>query len=497
MELNIKKDGRLIILLIFFLGMYWLYKTYKLNEGMLFSATLKKNAMIVNDNCSDASMLKSDYRDNMCETYAGDYTLINEKCNALNNELCNLTDCCVALNGQKCVAGNRTGPIFSTKKGENIKFTYYTYQNQRYPELNPQNLNKYTGACQAYADNSTEISKACMIELFNDAGCANTNPFEFITDDYVFQKREDTKRSIQQDLSVYVKKLKNPDKDSAITSDNAIRCNGVITEADKYYSYDTNLNMESMYTIFLAERENQFAQYKQDMFMKKGRIAMNLEDITGNFVTAAYVNSLKNSTKIDVISHIRTQVEQQIQRLVKGLVLPCDSYKNNEKGVSKECMFQLFADVTNQCPTPNNFITAAYMKKYNKFTKEGIKSDIAKRVKALKLSKKTAPLLKPNGTFLNSDNTLLCYGADSSNQCDAYLSEDTKVSQECMEEIFRIQRKEKINVKYKQRRIPQKVLPSFIDSTYTASLAKEKKKTVIQLIDKRLERMIGDYFKKF
>jgi len=224
---------------------------------------------------------------------------------------------------------------------------------------------------------------------------------------------------------------------------------------------------------------------------------MNLEDITGNFVTAAYVNSLKNSTKIDVISHIRTQVEQQIQRLVKGLVLPCDSYKNNEKGVSKECMFQLFADVTNQCPTPNNFITAAYMKKYNKFTKEGIKSDIAKRVKALKLSKKTAPLLKPNGTFLNSDNTLLCYGADSSNQCDAYLSEDTKVSQECMEEIFRIQRKEKINVKYKQRRIPQKVLPSFIDSTYTASLAKEKKKTVIQLIDKRLERMIGDYFKKF
>jgi hypothetical protein len=53
-------------------------------------------------------------------------------CSKLTKKNCNATSCCIVLNGEKCVAGNQSGPTFKTDSGEDISVDYYYYQNKCY-----------------------------------------------------------------------------------------------------------------------------------------------------------------------------------------------------------------------------------------------------------------------------------------------------------------------------------------------------------------------------
>ena len=56
------------------------------------------------------------------------------KCNALSNETCASTECCVLLGGEKCVAGNEQGPLIETNYSNFLikNRVYYYYQGKCY-----------------------------------------------------------------------------------------------------------------------------------------------------------------------------------------------------------------------------------------------------------------------------------------------------------------------------------------------------------------------------
>ncbi len=180
---------------------------------------------IIGDNCSTQSLLSSDYKVDVCKTYMGDYKTINEKCNALANSNCTILPCCVLLNGNKCVAGDVNGPTFLTDQGNAIDYNYYIHKGKTYPEnYNYTQSGNYMKNCGMYAKNSTNISRACMVQLFNDAGCPNSSPAALINLPAVHQYSLQSKAYIENDLKNAVALLHNKIKKG--DNDSRILCNG-------------------------------------------------------------------------------------------------------------------------------------------------------------------------------------------------------------------------------------------------------------------------------
>ena len=89
-------------------------------------------SLIVTSGCSVKSIVKSQYEEDICVTYAGDYPTLDTKCKALSNDNCNLPACCVLINGTKCVAGDANGPTYLTDQGNEIDYKYYLHRNKCY-----------------------------------------------------------------------------------------------------------------------------------------------------------------------------------------------------------------------------------------------------------------------------------------------------------------------------------------------------------------------------
>ena len=78
----------------------------------------------------DASYLLAGF----CSQYANDKSKLEAACNNLDKNVCSSTNCCALLGGQKCVAGNESGPFVSANYSD---FTiqnkdYYYYQGKCY-----------------------------------------------------------------------------------------------------------------------------------------------------------------------------------------------------------------------------------------------------------------------------------------------------------------------------------------------------------------------------
>jgi len=70
--------------------------------------------------------------ESLCSQYSSQPMVLNEKCNSLTETNCNVTSCCVWLNGTSCVAGDSNGPIFRTTKGKPIDIKKYSFENKLY-----------------------------------------------------------------------------------------------------------------------------------------------------------------------------------------------------------------------------------------------------------------------------------------------------------------------------------------------------------------------------
>jgi hypothetical protein len=167
---------------------------------------------IIGDDCNRNAFLKSDYAEDICTKYIGDYETINEKCQGVPVASCGYLSCCALLNGNKCVAGTANGPVYSTYNGKTVDYDYYIYKNQCYGNCDLRNSN--STACGRYANNSTNVSKDCILKLFNDAGCPNLKP-SFLTDKVVRDYSQSSKLYIQTEMKNYVESIKDaPDSKS-------------------------------------------------------------------------------------------------------------------------------------------------------------------------------------------------------------------------------------------------------------------------------------------
>jgi hypothetical protein len=152
---------------------------------------------------SQKKMLDSNFKEDICVTYAGDHVTINKKCQELDAENCKIPSCCVLLNGTKCVAGNSNGPFFLTKNGVASDQQYYYNKNKCYGNCSM--AQQYETACGVYANDSTNISKSCMIHMFNQNGCPNPKPDALINDTMVQSFSQTSKQYVAQ----YIQKAVN------------------------------------------------------------------------------------------------------------------------------------------------------------------------------------------------------------------------------------------------------------------------------------------------
>jgi hypothetical protein len=60
---------------------------------------------------------------------------INKKCKSLSDKNCSLVNCCVFLNGEKCVGGSSSGPTYLSENGENIDVKYYRHKTKVFKSL--------------------------------------------------------------------------------------------------------------------------------------------------------------------------------------------------------------------------------------------------------------------------------------------------------------------------------------------------------------------------
>ena len=449
---------------------------------------------IINDNCSGKSLLKSDFKDDICTKYIGDYSTINEKCRQLTENTCPIVNCCVLLNGNKCVAGDKNGPTFYTNKGDDIEFQYYEHRGRRYPEYNP--AEELANKCGKYANNSTGVSKDCMIQLFNKAGCSNPMPDKIITDKYVEDNIRSTKRWLGQDLSRKVRQLKMLPADPLLAKDNVITCNGTATECDNYYSFDKNISSECMKNTFESERLNQLASY-YNISAPNVISDVSLNTIK-SFITDDNVDLMQNQTKIDVFKWIKEGVSAAIAPL-----FTCNKYDDNDTNVSEECI-KAFIDYDMQqnktyynYPPNDTFFDASW----NEFkTKYNIYNSLSKQFASF--TKKRVLNLLPSifrmYVTMLKNNKNLCKGT-----IDPETGFETNLSRQCIQMFYNyiifinlfIFGSESENIK-NNRVFMEKNIKFVVDNEYISSVMSKQAYEIWFDIDVKIKKEMKDYLKR-
>ena len=161
---------------------------------------------VLSDACSKKGLLNSSFKDDICVKYMGNNVALNEKCQELSGDNCKIPDCCVLVNGSKCIAGSINGPTFLTEDGETSDYSYYFHKNKCYGDcIEAKNLST---ACDVYSAGSRGVSKECMIQMFNDYGCPNKNPDTFINENMAQSLRKTSKRFVQTYIKSAVNTLK-------------------------------------------------------------------------------------------------------------------------------------------------------------------------------------------------------------------------------------------------------------------------------------------------
>ena len=134
------------------------------------------------------------FGDGFCQTAGTNPETLNNKCNTLTSESCNQTDCCIFINGNKCVAGDANGPTITTDvNGNDIDYAYYSYKNQCYGSCG-KGLSNAANPCTEFAETDPNVSTACLRRLWAQTKCPNT---KYITPDVVKKLADYSKKAIK------------------------------------------------------------------------------------------------------------------------------------------------------------------------------------------------------------------------------------------------------------------------------------------------------------
>ena len=135
----------------------------------------------------------SKFSDGFCKKNTNTVDL-NNACSSLTSENCNLTDCCVLLQGNKCVAGNDLGPTIQVDtNGRDIDYAYYSYKNQCYGSCG-KGIANAANPCASYEITDKGLSERCLKRLWSQGGCPNGT---YITPEVTTELKDYTKAAIQ------------------------------------------------------------------------------------------------------------------------------------------------------------------------------------------------------------------------------------------------------------------------------------------------------------
>ena len=77
--------------------------------------------------------LENNTQKGFCETIIHNSKKRETACNKLTKDNCQVSDCCIFLNGKKCVAGNAHGPVYRSDSEKNkINIDNYYYKKKCY-----------------------------------------------------------------------------------------------------------------------------------------------------------------------------------------------------------------------------------------------------------------------------------------------------------------------------------------------------------------------------
>lgn len=115
-----REEVILVVLVLLFVMM--IIKTYNLD--MDITPQKGKTVRVVTVEGFDA-----DGSESFCQKYQSTPHLLHEECKKFGEQSCNVPPCCVWLNGEQCVAGNRFGPTYySDDEGNDIKVNFFHHQ---------------------------------------------------------------------------------------------------------------------------------------------------------------------------------------------------------------------------------------------------------------------------------------------------------------------------------------------------------------------------------
>ena len=105
-------------------------KSSSINKAYLFITILLFMGIVIYNNNkiykegmeNEIDTLSSEPAKNFCKTFNTDSSNLQNACGRLTNENCRNSECCVLMNGKKCLAGNANGPTF---KSNDLKNYYY------------------------------------------------------------------------------------------------------------------------------------------------------------------------------------------------------------------------------------------------------------------------------------------------------------------------------------------------------------------------------------
>jgi len=118
---------------------------------------------------------------------------LNTKCNQLTSTNCNLTNCCVLLNGNKCVSGDMNGPT----KINDIDYNFYLHKNTCYGNCKGTQT-RVSDPCSLFENSDSNISNECINKLWTNTGCINNS---HITDELLDSYKDHTKEEIQSEMN--------------------------------------------------------------------------------------------------------------------------------------------------------------------------------------------------------------------------------------------------------------------------------------------------------
>ncbi len=134
------------------------------------------------------------FGDAFCEIYGGNPVNLTNKCSTLTSESCNATNCCIWVNGKKCIAGNEKGPTIPMGSSATVDADYYSYKYQCYgncnsPTIVPPSKTISSGAAAVAGavagavedigecmidDRSTNVTPECVNQAWSQLGCEST-----------------------------------------------------------------------------------------------------------------------------------------------------------------------------------------------------------------------------------------------------------------------------------------------------------------------------------